>query len=91
MQQRITTAGTFNAFLRAICLKHPNVNASWTPQRVNMAAQFREGSMGCQIDGILALITTYTTRIIIEVKPRPRHAREFVAAILSGRQRLAQG
>jgi hypothetical protein len=47
--------------------------------------------MGCQVDGFLALITTSTTRIIVEVKPRPRHACELVAAILSGRQRLAQG
>jgi hypothetical protein len=82
------------SLLTAIFVKHPTVNATWTPQRAGLTASFRNGKIECQVDGFLALNANSSTRIVVEVKPRSRQlcepqvsmqeAAELVAAVTSG-------
>jgi hypothetical protein len=82
------------SFLTAICKKHPNFKARWTPQRSSLTAEFRETHMKCLLDGFLASEVTSQTQVIIEAKAsrRDRHspevfmqeAAELVAALVTG-------
>lgn len=82
------------SFLTAVCKKHPNVKARWTPQRASLTAKFREAHTECLLDGFLASETTSQTQVIIEAKAgrRKRHspevfmqeAAELVAALVTG-------
>ncbi|KAJ5197225.1 hypothetical protein N7449_007704 [Penicillium cf. viridicatum] len=82
------------SFLTAICKKHPNFKARWTPQRASLTAEFREAHMECLLDGFLASEVTLQTQVIIEVKAdrRDKHspevfmqeAAELVAALVTG-------
>lgn len=84
----------FISFLTGICLRHTEVNASWTPRRAGLAAAFRNSTLECQVDGILLSGATGATQVIVEVKPKARkfhepqvtmqEAAEMVAAITAG-------
>jgi hypothetical protein len=82
---------TLVSFLTAISMKHPNVQATWTPQRASLTAQFRKSAMVCMLDGFLYSNLTSQTQVILEVKARRREdhapnvfwqeAAELVAAL----------
>ncbi|KAJ9302659.1 hypothetical protein DTO271G3_33 [Paecilomyces variotii] len=66
------------SFLTAICLKNPDIEASWTPQRATFTATFRKAkqegkkSLNCQVDGFLVAAKTSQTKVILEAKARHR-------------------
>ena len=82
------------SFLTAICKKHPNYKARWTPQRASLTAEFREAHMECLLDGFLASEVKLQTEVIIEAKANRRYkhspevfmqeAAELVAALVTG-------
>jgi DNA polymerase sigma len=64
------------SFLMAVCQKHPNIKARWTPQRAPLTAKFRKADVECLLDGFLASYGTFQTQVIVEAKAerRSRHS-----------------
>ncbi|PKY00946.1 hypothetical protein P168DRAFT_285086 [Aspergillus campestris IBT 28561] len=60
------------SFLMAICMKHPKVQATWTPRRASLLAEFRKATMECKLDGFLYSNLTSQTQVILEAKAKRR-------------------
>ncbi|KAJ5131407.1 uncharacterized protein N7515_007446, partial [Penicillium bovifimosum] len=79
------------SLLMAITMKHPNVHATWTPQRASLTARFRKSAVVSMLDGFLYSNLTSQTQVILEAKARRREyhapnvfwqeAAELVAAL----------
>lgn len=70
------------SFLTAVCLKHPSINAHWTPRRATLTAAFKKAklagkeSLKCEIDGFLAANEGSQTQVILEAKANDRRIHE---------------